>query len=115
MIPANLPVYSPDLTVYLSYKEDGLFQLELPPVLPCIYYKVVGVNNEWLYFDEIDSTGKSYMLNQLFKYMQIVCNLVAIAMYVITTVPLCTSHVGISINNNYHHMIQYHITGNSSE
>ena len=59
LIPANLPVYSPDLPVYLSYKEDCLFQLELPPVLPCIYYEVVGVNNEWLYFDEIDSTGKS--------------------------------------------------------
>ena len=48
-----------NLSVYLSYKEDGLFQLALPPLLPCIYYEVFAVNNQWWYFEKIDSTGKS--------------------------------------------------------
>ena len=55
----TLTLYASNLPVYLSYKEDGLFQLELPPTLPCLYYEVVGVNSQWMYFDEIDSTGKS--------------------------------------------------------
>ena len=50
---------SPLLSVFLSYKEDGLFQVVLPPLLPCVIYEVIGANNEWIYFDKVDSSGKS--------------------------------------------------------
>ena len=49
----------PNLPVYLSYKGDGLFQTKLPSLLSCIFYEVIAVNNEWVYFDKVDSSGKS--------------------------------------------------------
>ena len=54
-----MSMISPTVPLYLSYKEDGVFQVVLPPLLPCIYYEVNAINNEWMYFDKIDSTGKS--------------------------------------------------------
>ena len=48
-----------NLHLYLSYKEDGLFQLAQAPSLPCLYYEIYGFNDQWWYFEKIDSTGKS--------------------------------------------------------
>ena len=50
---------SPTIPVYLSYKGDGLFQTKLPPLFPCIIYEVIAADNEWMYFDKVDSSGKS--------------------------------------------------------
>ena len=50
---------SPTQPALLSYKQDDLLQVVLPPSLPCVYYEVTAVNNQWIYFDKIDSTGKS--------------------------------------------------------
>jgi len=47
---------------YLSllYRDELLFQVELPSDLPCEVYEIIGLNNQWIYFDQIDSkTGKS--------------------------------------------------------
>ena len=54
-----MTMLSPTMPVFLSYKEDGLFQVKQPPSLPCVNYEVFAANNQWLYFDEIDSSGKS--------------------------------------------------------
>ena len=50
---------SPTIPAFLSYKEDGAFQITLPPSLPCVTYEVTAANNQWMYFDEVDTTGKS--------------------------------------------------------
>jgi len=53
---------SPPLFQYvlLHYQDDLLFQLELPNLFGCEIYEIIAVNNQWLYFDEIDSnTGRS--------------------------------------------------------
>ena len=50
---------SPTLPVFLSFKGDGLFQVVLPPLLPCVSYEVTAANNQWMYFDKVDSSGKS--------------------------------------------------------
>ena len=54
-----MTLISPTVPAFLSYREDGLFQAVLPPLLPCVTYEVIGVNNQWMYFDKIDSSGKS--------------------------------------------------------
>ena len=51
--------FGSNIPLFLSYKEDGLFQVKLPPVLSCITYELFGANNEWIYFDEVDKSGKS--------------------------------------------------------
>ena len=54
-----MTVISPNIRVILKYKENGLFQVVQPPSLPCIYYEVIAINNQWTYFDKIDHSGKS--------------------------------------------------------
>lgn len=54
-----MSMLSPTVPVFLSYKEDGVLQVVLPPLLPCVYYEVTAANNQWMYFDKVDSTGKS--------------------------------------------------------
>ena len=49
----------PTVPVHLSYKEDGVFQAVLPPLLPYIYYEMNAINNESMYFDKINNTGKN--------------------------------------------------------
>ena len=49
----------PDIIATLSYYDDLLFQAKLPPLLPCLSYEIVAINNQWLYFDEIGEDGKS--------------------------------------------------------
>ena len=43
----------------ISYYDDLLFQAKLPPLLPCLSYEIIAINNQWLYLDEIDKDGKS--------------------------------------------------------
>ena len=50
---------SPTVSAFLSYKEDGLFQVVLFPYLQCVFYEVTAANNQWIYFDKVDSSGKS--------------------------------------------------------
>ncbi|XP_065903484.1 putative beta-lactamase-like 1 isoform X2 [Dysidea avara] len=46
--------------VFLSYHDELLFQLDLPDLYTCELYEIIGVNDQWLYFDKVDSkTGKS--------------------------------------------------------
>ena len=50
---------TPNLPAFLSYKEDGLFQVVLFSNQQCVFYEVIAANNQWIYFDMIDSSGKS--------------------------------------------------------
>ena len=50
---------SPTIPAFLSYKEDGAFQITLYPSLPCASIEVIAASNQWMYFDKVDSTGKS--------------------------------------------------------
>jgi len=56
-----MTVLSPTtLPIYLSYHQDNLFQAKIPPyVWSCLFYEIAGTNNQWIYFDKIDSSGKS--------------------------------------------------------